>query len=132
MDKLTFILLIIALFYILYNQNKNFNNNTQFIKNIKQKKKIKLNKDRNNDYNIKKKKKIDKHIKKKKKKNKDIDLIEIEELDNISFEDLNSSISLESFEESSEDDSNDYVSDSLTLDTYELDDDGDVYKGNNM
>jgi hypothetical protein len=52
-----------------------------------------------------------------------MDLIEIDELDNITFEDLNSSISLESFEDSSEDESNDYVSDSLTLDTYELDED---------
>ena len=121
LNKIIMVLLVIGLVYLILNQEKLLNLsylNKSLTKNNKKKKKKK----KTNKKEAKNKKKLkEKKSKKNKKKKKSytntktkIDLIEIDELDKLSFEDLNSNITLGTLDTSI---SNDGLLDELTIDT---------------
>ena len=138
LNKIIIVLLVIGLIYLILNQDKYlsidyFNdkliNNKKKSKNKKKKEmKGKKNKKKENFKNSKSKSKFKSKSKSKSKKEKKrkkrerftnkkkIDLIEIDELDKLSFEDLNSNITLGTLDTSI---SNDDILEELTIDTFD-------------
>jgi FtsZ-interacting cell division protein ZipA len=132
LNKIIIVLLVIGLIYLILNQDKYlsidyFNdkliNNKKKSKNKKKKEmKGKKNKKKENFKSSKSKSKSKSKKEKKRKKRerftnkKKIDLIEIDELDKLSFEDLNSNITLGTLDTSI---SNDDILEELTIDTFD-------------
>jgi hypothetical protein len=127
LNKIIMVLLVVGLVYLILNQEKYLTFDYLNIKkkNKKKKKKGKKKKKENDEDTVSKKKKLNankKKTNKNRKKNKNrkrsnktkIDLIEIDELDKLSFEDLNSNITLGTLDTSI---SNDGLFDELTMDT---------------
>ena len=126
LNKIIMVLLVIGLVYLILNQEKLLNlnyinkslskksskksskKNKKSKKKKESKKELKTKKNLKSKNNKKKKRKSSNHSKKK------IDLIEIDELDKLSFEDLNSNITLGTLDTSI---SNDGLLDELTIDT---------------
>ena len=127
LNKIIMVLLVIGLVYLILNQEKLLNLNylnkslSKKSKKKSSKKSSKKSKKKKESKKESRNKKIlkNKNNKKKNKKSssyskKKIDLIEIDELDKLSFEDLNSNITLGTLDTSI---SNDGLFDELTIDT---------------
>jgi hypothetical protein len=128
LNKIIMVLLVIGLVYLILNQEKILNlsylnkslskksrkNNGK--KNSKKRNKKKERKKESKNNKILKKKNSKKNKKSSRKTKKKIDLIEIDELDKLSFEDLNSNITLGTLDTSI---SNDGLLDELTIDTFD-------------
>ena len=123
LNKIIILLLVIGLIYLILNQEKYLSLeyfNDKFNKPRKKKKHKKEGKKLKHKREVKKLK-HKREVKKKKKKEHfkektKIDLIEIDELDKLSFEDLNSNITLGTLDTSM---SNDDLIDELTIDTFD-------------